>query len=607
MAKKIEFEETAKLRKAIERSRQATKRYREERRAAVLQYAGSHYADGGSEVKMPVNLLAMYCDLMVQKLVPKNPRVMLSTFNKQDTPAVKVMEDWIVDEIERLDLAGELSRVVMDALFWIGIMKVGIATPADAALYSWTLKGGTPFAARVDPEDFFCDMNAKDFRQCSFIGHRIRIPLDSVKDSEMYGPGKKDLTATVDIRTNQQGDERIKTIGTDDVLTDLEDFMEFTELLEVYIPSRRLIVTIPDDMVGGDDGDEPLLVQEWLGPDCGPYHFLSFGTVPGNLMPKGPVCNLVDINDSLNLLYRKMIDQAERTKELLMVQGGATKDGETIQKADDGDVIRVDNPQATQSVVMGGAVQSLTASVMHFFDIFDRLAGNLSMLGGLGPQSKTLGQDKLLQEQAGGTVTDKQQSTLKHVAYVMRSMCWFWWHDPRNKMRTNYQVQGAPEITTTRTLHPGTHPNPRDLKRSGRYDDMQIKIDPYSMQHQTPQMRIQSIMSILKEVFIPLQPFMQQGGVVLDAHAILAKLAKYSDNPDIADILTYQEPPSDPGGGSSTTNEVPANMPNETTRNYVRENRPGQTRRGQDSTMMQTLMGGRQQDSQMGKVGLPTG
>src|SRR5205085_8976936 len=102
---------------------------------------------------------------------------------------------------------------------------------------------------------------------------------------------------------------------------------------EVYLPRHRLVLTLSDDTVtggaelgAGSDGGS-LRIQPWLGRDQGPYHILSFGTVPGNAMPKAPVQDLVDLHEAANSAYRKMIRAVGRLKEIAAVQGGATEDG----------------------------------------------------------------------------------------------------------------------------------------------------------------------------------------------------------------------------------------------------------------------------------------
>ena len=108
----------------------------------------------------------------------------------------------------------------------------------------------------------------------------------------------------------------------------------------------------------------------------------------------------------------------------------------------------------------------------------------------------------------------------------------------------------------------------------------------------TPQHRLAGLMQIVKEILLPLMPIAQGQGVGLDVHALLAKMAKYMDQPDLAEIISIQEPPKqveNPGEGPGVPGAAP--KPPETTRNYVRESMPGRTRQGNDRNMVSALMG----------------
>src|SRR5260370_6344382 len=159
---------------AMIRSRLMLRRFREERREMVRQYVGNHWSEEGTSEKVTVNLIGLYVSVVGRNLIAKNPRVMLSTFDRQNKPAVSAMQTWCNSEIVRMKMQNTLKRVVLDGLFSLGICKVALATPADSASVAWNLVAGQPFAERVDLDDFVFDMHARDFSECSFIGNRDR-------------------------------------------------------------------------------------------------------------------------------------------------------------------------------------------------------------------------------------------------------------------------------------------------------------------------------------------------------------------------------------------------------------------------------------------------
>jgi hypothetical protein len=100
-------------------------------------------------------------------------------------------------------------------------------------------------------------------------------------------------------------------------------------------------------------------------------------------------------------------------------------------------------------------------------------------------------------------------------------------------------------------------------------------------------------------------PILQQQGIGFDVGAYLEKVARYSDQPDLPEIVTLHDPVQ-PAGGDDSGGETPG-MPSSTTRTYERINRPGGTREGKDQTLVASLMGGNPQASEMQGLRNPTG
>jgi hypothetical protein len=563
----------------MHRARLVLRQWREERREMVRQYVGHHWGESSTREKVPVNLLSLYTQIVGQHLIAKEPRVMLSTFHKEHRPAVTAMQAWTNKEVVRMNLAITLQRAVLDALFSVGVCKVALSTPGDAANAGWNLRAGTPFCERVDLDDLVFDVHARDFSEAAYVGHRFRLPREVLLDSKEYGPRRHDVPASEDSAYNMEGDERLTALQRIPYVTQENNFEDYVDLWEVYIPRKRQILVIADSYLTGPES-KPLLDKEWLGPDCGPYHFLGYGVVPGNAMPKGPLQDLYDMNEAVNRIYRKLIRQAERQKEVLGVMQGAAEDGSRVVETSDGEAFRCENPDAMKVMGFGGPNQQNMALGMELIQRLSWLAGNLDIMGGLSPQSKTATQDKLLAMNASAAIADKQATTVKFVSNVVRSLCWYWWKDPMTTMKTSFSLPGMPTLSIQRKVEPGD-------RRKVAFEDVEVDIDPYSMQYQTPQARAQALTQVVTQVVLPAMPLLAQQGSSLDMGAFLRKLAEYMDMPDLDEIMTTQAPPQPdaaPSGGAP-------GMPQETTRNYVRESMPGRTQRGDTVNRINTLMG----------------
>ncbi len=598
---------------AIQRSRLVLRRPREERREMVRQYVGFHWSEEGTNEKVPVNLLALYCGIVGRTLIAKDPRVLLSTFQKENKAAVQAMEAWVNREIQEMHLATTLQRIVFDALFSIGICKVALATPADSATVGWNLPAGQPFADRVDLDDFVFDTNARRFEDVTWIGHRFRAPLDVIRDSSLYSSTRKELVPSTDQPYNQEGDERISVLGRTYYAVDTEEFEDWVDLWEIYIPRRKLILTLADSTLPGSTSQtgsgkpRPLREVEWLGPDTGPYSVLGLGVVPGNIMPKGPIQDLIDLHEIVNRLYRKLGRQAERQKELGFVQGGASEDGTRVMQANDGDLIKVDNPDKINLVQMGGPHQGNFLFVDHLFQLFSKMAGNLEMMGGLAPQSKTATQDKMLNQNSSSQIASMQADVTNFTGGALKKLCWYWWNHPQQVMRVKHSLPGLPDVSITRELHPrgAMQPTgqPQPLQRRAKWADLEVNVDPYSLQDQTPQGIVAALQQIVGQTILPLMGPLQQQGIGLDLNAFLTMLGKYLNLPQLAEIVTIQEPPQgeeppQPGG----------TKPAETTRNYVRRSLGNESEQGQGEDLRATLekgMGQGQANGQLSPAGMP--
>lgn len=594
MAAKAADYQIPRLCAAIEHSRRVLERFRTNRRDMVRQYVGRHWSEDGNQHAVPVNLIDLYVEVVARNLVAKSPRVMLSTFRWEHKPAVRAMQDWANAEIERMGLANTLQRAVIDALFSIGIVKVALATPADAANVGWGLAAGTPYAEVVDLDDFAFDVHATDFRECSFMAHRFRVPLSVAQEMDYYAKkGRKKLQASEDDRYNEQGDERIKTLGRGWQGGDDDEYEDMVDLWEVYLPRHRVVLTLSgDDIHAGGEGDyEPLRVQRWLGPDSGPYHVLGYGVVPGNAMPKAPIQNLYDLHLATNELYRKLFRQAGRQKQLLAVDGAAIEDATRAITANDGEAFQCNRPEGMKPMDFGGPNAMNFQFADHLAQKFSYQAGNLDGMGGLSPQSKTLGQDRMLAETSSKAIADKQATTVDFVTRVCTALLWFHHNDPMRVYQHEHKVDGYEKPKLREVFPAGAKDamgDDRILRRDARFEELGVRVDPYSMQHATPSSRLQFLVQTVTQIIAPMLPMLQQQGIALDLNTLLKKIGEFADQPDLAEVLTIQEPPQDPSGGGAPDGPP---KPAVSQRTYTRENVPMRTQQGDSLNLRNAMMG----------------
>ena len=554
-----------RLADALHHSRAILLKYLAKRRENVKQYAGPHYADGAVSYPIPVNLISMYISIVSRSLVAKEPMVMLSTHDRTQQPAVSTMQDWMNEDAVEMGLADVFHRSTIDALFLYGVVMVALADEGDAAGSNWGLEAGTPFIDVVDPEDFVIDMDAKRFKDATYMGRRFRIPLRMAE--KIYEP-KEELVEDENSSLTTAGHTHLGTIGKGE--ESRQDIEPCVTLWEIYLPRYRKVVTLRDEN-GFPTADHPLRVQDWVGPECGPYHLHGLGVVPGNLIPKGPVMDLMDLHLACNRTYRKVIEEADNFKKILPVKGGQMDSAGNVKQAMDGEIIQADNAESMKEVSFGGPDPTIVLFADQLRNLFSFVGGNLEILGGRAPQARTATQDKILDKNAAGGVADFQASTIRFISQVYRAYAWFCWHHPQKVMESQYKVPGFKDYAITRRLFPHNpgDPDSRAAEAEGemtRHGPMpKLNVDPYSVRHVTPEERSEFVSALLAEM-TPLMGLLQQNGITFDANEFLDFKARCHNEPAIKDVFKYQEPVVDEatGGAASGGPEGPQ-VPNKTT------------------------------------------
>jgi hypothetical protein len=198
----------------------------------------------------------------------------------------------------------------------------------------------------------------------------------------------------------------------------------------------------------------------------------------------------------------------------------------------------------------------------------------------------------MLNASASQRLVKMQQRTINKTTNVIKAQGFYLWDDPIGEYPINHQIQGT-DIIVARTFTPQDRQTP--------FEAFALSIHPYSMQHQTPQARLNGILGIIERLAVPMLPLMQAQGVSLDLEALFRLIAKYGDWPELNEIITYVDPQHAPqqGGG-------PRQAAN-TTRTNVRVNRPGSTEQGKDKAMMQTLLGKMGQGDEVASLNRATG
>ena len=568
--------------------------FREKRVQNLNMFVGPHYSGGSAGTggggysgdRQPLNVLQVAVNIFLRQLIPSVPRCMCTTKNRAMKAVAADMEAWMNHASEEMRLEETLRRFVMDALFCLGIVKIAESVVGNIDFQGTLMRIGQPFCEVVDLDDYVCDMLAKRPDQFEFEGNRYRVALSAVQDNKDFKKSVREKVQTMySYAYNEYGDPRPTILTTNYYMPTMDEVEDHVELWDIFLPREQLIVTFQYiEHVGGYA--EPLKIQEWTGPREGPYHRLGFTDVPDNTTPSGPVTVWRDLHELLNRILNKLADQSDRQKTVTTFTGPATKDAERVQRASDGEMVRVDRPGAVEEHRYGGVDKEQMLFLESMKQLYSWQAGNLESQGGLGVQSPTAHQDELLHESSSAQTKEMQARTTKAFGRIYDALGFHWWKNPTLTYHAHRQVAGI-DIPVNLT------PQMRQMS----YDHLDLDLDPYSLQEDTPNTRGGRVMQIFTQLG-PFIPSMLQAGYQIQWAELLGILARFFNVAELGDILKQGPPPAMQGptlmAQQATQQAVqPPASPAVTSRTNIRKSVPTQlSDKAHGQIMSQLLAGG---------------
>lgn len=539
-----------KLKTAIDWSVDQLTFPKKKRHAAVQQFCGSHYAEGGAEKVVPVNYLALAVSVFVRRLAAKSPKVFIDSHDNRLKPLahdLSLAVNLVPDEIE---LTATLRRWVTEAMFspW-GIIKCGIS-------------GGNTFADLVGFGNYFIDMSPDRIEEIDFEGNDYWEDYDVIMEDKRY-INKDGMRPDERTSIGINGEDHIKDIQGQGTAS---TFRDKKQLRDIWIPDKGLLVTcsIHDDKVIRETDLDELRHS--------PYYRLSYNQVPGQLMPLPQVALWKDLHDLANSLFRKLADGADSQKQCL----GFNNDDESVlsfRGARDGDGFGYHG--APPLTLKAGGIDEKT---LYFFQKTQELAsyfsGNLDSLGGLGAQADTATQDKLISQAANAQLDDMSDVTIAAVKRLFEAISYYEYTDPMKKRILQKKIPG-----TDMSLPVEFGPSQR---QNANHDAFQLSVDVCSMQSDSPSVKLQKLRAFLQEFILPLEPFISAAGGTVNVRAILEKAGQYANFEEIEDLVVFVEALSaEPGAAAAGGGGV------DSTLTY---NGSGPSQKSQNAMAMQGLM-----------------
>lgn len=572
-------EKRARLLKAIRSSRSALEPFRRVRKELIRDYVGSYYAETGAENKTLVNLINQTARIYTISLAANNPQVLITTPRSESISFARRFEINLNKLISDMTLDKTFRSIVLDAFFCLGcgvVMMRDSDTRFHGLLESeedvW-LDPGQPWLNRVSLDDLILDMPAKELTKMRYCGHRYRADYEKVMDEPGYSKKVKDKLKPTS-RQNQDATGAARDIASDSGSAEDDDMKDMVWLQDIWIAENNSIVTM-----SCDQGDlEPLIEREWLGSQAGPYKFLSLGDTPDNVIPTSPAINLKGMHDLQNRLHRRMEEDSDAHRVVNVYPPSMADDAKRLQNAERNSWQRRASPEQVKQFETGGVDQRDMAMATFIQTEYDRFAGNLQAMGGLGAQASTVGQEELIHGQLSKNVADMRLSVVNFASDCILDLGRLMWEDQTLELRTSMPV-GNSGINVRSDWTPD--------HRLGEFDDYELRVEPYSMVFKTPQQHLQEYFQVLREI-APLWPMFQASGASLNAQLLVKELARLLNKPEIEQLITFATPAAMLGGDENTVRS-----PSHTTRENIRRNVPtGGTAEARNNSLIRDLMSG---------------
>jgi hypothetical protein len=307
---------------------------------------------------------------------------------------------------------------------------------------------------------------------------------------------------------------------------------------------------------------EPIAEMDWKGKELGPYHLLYFDEISDNVIPTSTAADLEPLHTLVNSLYRKSANQAQRHKEITVYTPSGADDARRVKNSADGDLISVTNPNEVNTLQFGGISSNNHGFMLNSMELFDRMAGNLQAMLGLGAQTGTVGQETLIHGSASRREGHLQTMVFQATGKLFSDLGYLLWIDEFTTLPARVELENVPDISYDATWKPGD--------REGEFGDYDLLLDVYSMQYQGPGSRVRAINELLATIYIPMMPIIQQQGGTIDFAALAEMHSELMNLPRFKNVVMFNAPPVEQPASNDGAKKAPTSN-----RNYTRTNVSG--------------------------------
>lgn len=466
--------------------------FRKTRLMFIRNYVGQYYdAERGEIGTEPLNLIFNAIRTFVPTVVMVNPKHNVHPRYLAYQQYAEMLSLALTQQNKQLKIKNIYRRAIVDALFTLGILKTGLAESDSLyAIEDDRIDTGEIYTDVVDFDNLVIDPRSRDYRfaDAQFLGDKITVPRQTLLDSSLYDNSIVEKLPAVNYTGQMKQAAELSMRGIRGF--NPSDLQDEVEIIELWMPDAHTVLTIPGDK--SFSSQNFLRTEDYYGPDTGPYTFLTLTPpVPGNPLPVPAVGIWNDLHVLANRMAKKIVDQAERQKDIVAYRPSSADDAQEALDAGDGEAIKMDDPEGLRTLSFGGQKNSNEVQLASLEGWFNMMAANPNQTAGLSQIAGSATQSRILQGNASIGLEDMKGMVYDMAAEEGRKRAWYLHTDPfihlpligRETTPATYTMtQNGPFVSQPATQQEvQIYLTPE--ARKGEFLDYNFTIEPESMGH----------------------------------------------------------------------------------------------------------------------------
>jgi len=524
------------VQEAVKKGFKRIDKYRNARTLFIKEYCGQYFSQTkGLTGDQPINLLFATIRAYVPNLVMRNPINKVTTEIIQHKQFAELLGYGLDNLHKQIKIKDVLRAWIIDALFGLGIIETGLcASDNIVQLDDVDIDPGQVFSAIVSLDNFVCDSICNSFDEAMFLGHRIRAPRR--KFLEIEGLDEELIMKLPNAFSKTANDKnRVEDLSKHNINNaDLKDLEDYVEIVKIWIPEANANIFLPDPNV--TTFENFIGVKDYYGPKTGPYNFLALTPpVPDNPFPVAPVGVWYDLHNMANRIFKKLMEQADRQKDIALYKPNLADAVQDVIDAEDGEAVACDDPKGINVVSFGGENRDNSAMVAQLQVWYNYIAGNPDQMAGIRQESETATQAEILNANSSITLNDMHDIIYDGTADISKKQAWYLYTDPLIEIPKTKRTTGGEEIQLWLTPE----------QRMGDFFEYIFSVKQRSMSRLDPLMRAKRIMEFATNV-VPAATMAAQActqmGVEFNLQRFLTGVAEELDiNEFMVDVFNDSE------------------------------------------------------------------